>query len=97
VALILKEVGLSKGDSKRNRLIAEYIIAFNDRKRTNQDPPKVYQREPSLLADFTAKYQSTIQQQEDLASSKLQTTLKPEFSQLYSKSPLLPTSQHRDL
>lgn len=60
VALILKEVALNKGDSKRNRLITEYILNFNDKKRTNQEPPKVYQRE---LSDFAAKYQSTIQQQ----------------------------------
>lgn len=60
IALILKEAGLNKGDSKRNRLITEYILSFNDKKRTNQEPPKVYQRE---LGDFATKYQSTIQQQ----------------------------------
>ena len=96
VALILKEVGLSKGDSKRNKLIAEYIVTFNEKKRTNQEPPKVYPREPTIIADFRTKYQSTIQQQEAVASNKLQTALKPEFSQLYSKPSLLQNSRNRD-
>lgn len=33
ISLILKEMALNKGECKRNRLIGEFIIAYNDRKR----------------------------------------------------------------
>jgi hypothetical protein len=97
LALILKEVGLNKGDCKRNRLIAEFILAFNEKRRAQQEPPKVFQRELTALADFKSKYQSTIENQENIANSKLQTARKPEFSQYFSKVQPLQTSQYREL
>jgi hypothetical protein len=101
VALIMKEVGLNKAEGKRNRLITEFLLAFNDRRRENQEVPKVFQRELSAMADIRAKYQSTIDNQENvLKNSKLQNSAKPDaLSQLSKVNPLsqLQPSQLRDV